>query len=335
MKGRLDGSSVLLGPDGMVLHEQGGFGRVERAGLRLSPEEALYLVHREKVEVEGYPFEALLGAFADRPGLFRSFLVYRDIRERGYAVQPGLDHYRLFRRGERPGTGRSRLLVRVLSERDLVDFEVIRSEVETSGHMRKDHVLAVVDDEGELTYYGVKVTDLARVSEPPVSEPCEGRLFGTTVVLPGPIPAGVRDAWFGTPLDEGRLILSPVEALYLMGRSALVLPGEAEPLSPDGYLERTLPSDPELAEKAAVYADLRDHGYIPRTGYKFGHHFRVYAGDRSHSDLLVQASPPAQMPAVSVISRSVRLAHSVKKKMLFACVHHSGIRYIEFGRMKL
>ena len=24
----------------MVLHEQGGFGRVERAGLRLSPEEA-------------------------------------------------------------------------------------------------------------------------------------------------------------------------------------------------------------------------------------------------------------------------------------------------------
>ncbi|MDD1661503.1 MAG: endonuclease, partial [Methanomicrobiales archaeon] len=117
MKGRLDGSSVLLGPDGVTLHEQGGFGRVERGGLRLSPEEALYLVHREKVEVPGQSFETLLAAFADRPGLFRSFLVYRDIRERGYAVQPGVGHYRLFRRGERPGTGRSRLLVRVLSER--------------------------------------------------------------------------------------------------------------------------------------------------------------------------------------------------------------------------
>jgi tRNA-intron endonuclease len=335
VKARLEGSSVILGPDGVALHEQGGFGRVERTGLRLAPEEALYLVHRQKLEVEGHPFEALLSAFADRPGLFRSYLVYRDIRERGYAVQPGLDHYRLFRRGERPGTGRSRLLVRVLSERDLVDFEVIGSEVETSGHMRKDHVLAVVDDEGELTYYGVKVTDLPGVSPSPSSPPIEGHIIGSTVILPAPVPAQVRDAWFGTPLDDERVVLSPVEALYLMRRGTLALSNGAAPFSADRFLEAALPQDTELAEKAAVYADLRDRGYIPRTGYKFGHHFRVYTGDRSHSDLLVHAIPPGQTLSVSVISRSVRLAHSVKKKMLFACVHPSGIRYIEFGRMKL
>jgi tRNA-intron endonuclease len=335
VKGKLNGSAVLLGPDGVALHEQGGFGRVERGGLRLSPEEALYLVQREKVEVEGQSFESLLSAFADRPGLFRSFLVYRDIRERGFAVQPGVGHYRLFRRGERPGTGRSRLLVRVLSERDLVDFEVIRSEVETSDNMRKDHVLAVVDDEGELTYYGVKVTDLAPVSPPPAGSPAEGHLFGNTVLFTGPVPGWIRDSWFGTSLDDGKLVLSPVEALYLMRKGVLTLPGKDGPTTPEAYLENALPSDTELAEKAAVYADLREHGYIPRTGYKFGHHFRVYTKDRNHSDLLVHAIPPGQTLAVSVISRSVRLAHSVKKKMLFACVHPSGIRYIEFGRMKL
>jgi len=335
VKGRLEGSSVILGPDGVALHEQGGFGRMERGGLRLAPEEALYLVHRQKLEVEGHPFDRLLSAFADRPGLFRSFLVYRDIRERGYAVQPGLGHYRLFRRGERPGTGRSRLLVRVLSERDLVDFEVIRTEVETSDHMRKDHVLAVVDDEGELTYYGVKMTDLATISTPSTYPALGGHLFGSTVVLQGPIPAEVRESWFGTPLDDQRLILSPVEALYLMRRGSLSISDITGSLTPEQYLESALPSDPELAEKASVYADLRDHGYIPRTGYKFGHHFRVYARDKTHSDLLVHAVPPGQTLSVSVISRSVRLAHSVKKKMLFACVHPSGIRYIEFGRMKL
>jgi len=335
VKGRLDRSTVLLGPDGVALHEQGGFGRVERGGLRLSAEEALYLVHRQKMGVEGHTFESLLGAFSDRAGLFRSFLVYRDIRERGYAAQPGAGHYRLFRRGERPGTGRSRLLVRVLSERDLVDFEVIRAEVETSDNMRKDHVLAVVDDEGELTYYAVKVVDIAQISPPPACPPSEGRIFGTTVLLPSPVPDGIRDLWFGTPLDDERLALSPVEALYLMRRGALSLPGKDGPLAPATYLEHALPSDPELAEKAVVYADLRDHGYIPRTGYKFGHHFRVYARDRSHSELLVHAIPPGQTLAVSVISRSVPLAHSVKKKMLFACVHPSGIRYIEFGRRKL
>jgi tRNA-intron endonuclease len=335
VKGRLEGTSVILGPDGATLHEQGGFGRMERGGLRLSPEEALYLVHRQKLEVEGHPFDSLLSAFAVRPDLFRSYLVYRDIRERGYAVQPGLGHYRLFRRGERPGTGRSRLLVRVLSERDLVDFEVIRTEVETSDHMRKDHVLAVVDDEGELTYYGVKVTDLVAISAPSEYPALVGRLFGTAVILKDAIPAGIRESWFGTPLDEKRIILSPVETLYLMHIGCLSLFGADASLSPERYLENALPSDPELAEKAAVYADLRDHGYIPRTGYKFGHHFRVYARDKTHSDLLVHAVPPGQTLSVSVISRSVRLAHSVKKKMLFACVHPSGIRYIEFGRMKL
>ena len=37
---------------------------------------------------------------------------------------------------------------------------------------------------------------------------------------------------------------------------------------------------------------------------------------------------------MSVISRSVRMAHSVKKKMLFGCVS-TGIQFVEFARIKL
>jgi tRNA-intron endonuclease len=36
-----------------------------------------------------------------------------------------------------------------------------------------------------------------------------------------------------------------------------------------------------------------------------------------------------------VISRSVRMAHSVKKKMLFGAVHTTGIQFVEFARIKL
>ncbi|MDG6250948.1 MAG: endonuclease, partial [Methanocalculus sp.] len=42
----------------------------------------------------------------------------------------------------------------------------------------------------------------------------------------------------------------------------------------------------------------------------------------------------AEIP-ISTISRSVRMAHSVKKKMLFACVQNEEIVYIEFARIKL
>ena len=73
----------------------------------------------------------------------------------------------------------------------------------------------------------------------------------------------------------------------------------------------------ELAGKHAVYTELRDHKFTPRTGYKFGHHFRVYSGTNVHSDLLVHAVEKEATLPMSLISRSVRMAHSVKKKMLF------------------
>jgi tRNA-intron endonuclease len=51
--------------------------------------------------------------------------------------------------------------------------------------------------------------------------------------------------------------------------------------------------------------------------------------------MLVHAVKENEDLPLSSISRSVRLAHSVKKKMLFGCVYTSGIQYVEFARIKL
>jgi tRNA-intron endonuclease len=61
----------------------------------------------------------------------------------------------------------------------------------------------------------------------------------------------------------------------------------------------------------------------------------VYTGQKVHSDLLVHAVAGNASLPMSTISRSVRLSHSVKKKMLFGCVHSTGIHYLEFARVKL
>ena len=106
-------------------------------------------------------------------------------------------------------------------------------------------------------------------------------------------------------------------------------------MTAETLLDAVAEVDIEIREKERVFSDLRDKGYIPRTGYKFGHHFRVYSGKKSHSEMLVHAVPAGTSTPMSAVSRSVRLAHSVKKKMLFACVHNTGIRYVEFGRIKL
>ncbi len=172
MKARRDGTTVVLGKDGHTLYDQSGYGRKTADGLSLSPEEALYLVLKKKITVEGESFESLITDFSSLPGFMRRFLVYRDMRERGgYVILPGPPQdFRVFRRGgERPpGTGRTNYLIRVLSERDLITFrELAGGEVESATHMRKQFVLAAVDDEDELTYYDVKTESLKETGAAP------------------------------------------------------------------------------------------------------------------------------------------------------------------------
>ena len=336
VKASFDGISVLTGKDGRVLYDQSGYGRPEGDRVRLAPQEALYLIHRKRIEVQGYTFDTLLSEYADQGNFLRSFLVYRDLRERGYVVQTGPHDFRVFRRGEKPGTGESLYLVRVLSERDPIRFTTLIEEVITARNMRKQYVLAVVDDEEELTYYEIKIQKLADpVLSLPQIGPFDALQVGSSAVIRVPPQSELEKAGFGKRFDEERLMLSPVELLFLMGKEIVRLTKGASPLTSSAFFETVKAIDPELAAKDKVYTELRRHDFIPRTGYKFGHHFRVYSGKNVHSDMLVHAiEKEADLP-MSVISRSVRMAHSVKKKMLFGCVHTNGIQFVEFARIKL
>ncbi|MFZ1127158.1 tRNA-intron lyase [Methanoregula sp.] len=336
MKAIFDGTSVLTGRDGRTLYDQSGYGRPEGEGIRLAPQEALYLLHRQKIEVPGYTFDTLLAEYADQRNFLRSFLVYRDLRERGYVVQTGPHDFRVFRRGEKPGTGESLYLVRVLSERDPVRFAKLIEEVITARNMRKQYVLAVVDDEEELTYYEIKLQKLADACAPPFTiAPCEAVLVGKSAMVRVSPPSDLEKAGFGKRLDEERLMISPVELLYLMGEESVLATKDGKSFTPAEYFTFAKESDQELAAKDKVYTELRRHDFVPRTGYKFGHHYRVYCGKNVHSDMLVHAIEKEAVMPMSVISRSVRMAHSVKKKMLFGCVHTTGIQFVEFARIKL
>jgi tRNA-intron endonuclease len=335
VKATFDGKTLRLGQDGLSLYESGGYGRPEKGGIRLAPEEGLYLLWRNRIEVADYNFSGLLAVLSGETGFFRRYLVYRDLRERGYALQTGPHDFRVFRRGDRPGKGQSQYLVRVRAERDLVDFDQIVTEVATAGNMRKQYLIAAVDDEGELTYYEVKVNHLAETGPGAGEGQIGGEAYGAVVLVRSADAPWLVAEGYGKPLDPEQIMLSPVETLYLMdaGRLTLVLGGA--PLSREEYYGIAAETDGELAEKAIVYTDLRRRGCGPKTGYKFGHHFRVYTVGVQHSLLLAHAIPAGTALPMAAISRSVRLANSVKKKMLFACVHTEDIQYIEFARIKL
>jgi len=335
VKARIEEDKVLLGSEGYARYEQSGFGRPQKDGLRLSPVEALYLVYRGRIEIPGYDFDTLLVRFSEDAHMIRSFLVYRDIRERGYVVQTGPHDFRVFKRGEKPGKGESQYMVRGRSERVLIDFSVGQGEVRTTLNMRKQHVLAVVDDEFEITYYEVKLQTLPKLEGTPDPQPAQGILSNISAIITADADRGYDQAFYGKRLDESRIVLATVEAAYLMEQGLVTIYQGKDLLTPEQYCELIADSDPELDKKITVYRHLRSLQYIPKTGYKFGHHFRVYSGRKIHSEMLVQAIGLGETLPMNSISRSVRMAHSVKKKMLFAGIHDEGIVFIEFARIKL
>lgn len=325
----------MLGQDGTTLYEQSGFGRPQKEGVRLSPVEAVYLMYRGRIEIPGHNFDTLLVYFSEDAHFLRSFMVYRDLRERGYVVQTGPHDFRVFRRGEKPGKGESLYMVRVLSERDLIDFTAVRTDVKATANMRKLHVLAVVDDEFELTYYEVKIQKPAAIEQCPALEPVTGILSSRSVIIPATVESAYEQAFYGKRFDDDRIVLSTIESVYLMEHHLLSVEQNGRKVPVSEYRTLVHESDTEMEQKLVVYQNLRTLNYIPKTGYKFGHHFRVYLGRKVHSEMLVQAIAPGITLPMNGISRSVRMAHSVKKKMLFGCIHDEGIAYVEFARIKL
>ncbi|MDR0439352.1 MAG: tRNA-intron lyase [Methanocalculaceae archaeon] len=341
MKAQFDGKQVLAPPEAKIFYEQNGYGRVEKTGnLRLAVEEALYLIARGKIQIDGWSFDSLLAESAVSPDFLRKFIVYRDIRDRGFVVTTGPQNFWAFPRGQRPGHGQSKYLLRVLSERDIVDLSVILRETQTALNMRKQYLLAVVDDEHELTYYEIRITRLVAkevigYSEfeniPNISATLTG--MPAYVVEDGTgVTVTLRNSRYGTMLDTTRLFLAPVEICWLLESGKLALtPG----MTAEDYEAFVATYDPEFTDKMTVYRYFRSIGWSPRTGYKYGHHFRVYTEDGKHSEMLVHACAHNPVMSMRVISRSVRLAHSVKKKMLFAYMEKADIFFIEFARMKL
>jgi tRNA-intron endonuclease len=93
---------------------------------------------------------------------------------------------------------------------------------------------------------------------------------------------------------------------------------------------------PDITTRLIVFSDLKKHGLIIKTGFKFGAHFRVYTTlpDKTHAEYLVHVVDKDFKSIWAEISRAVRLAHSVNKVILFARVIGKKIEYIKFGRLR-
>lgn len=131
---------------------------------------------------------------------------------------------------------------------------------------------------------------------------------------------------FGTYKAEHRGKLSKLdiyETLFLMRNANLQLKncGEKEVLA--AAVERRK----DFLSLYEVYEDWRLRGFILKTGFKFGTHFRIYfpkasptreIGEWIHSKHVIHVFPRKSKLLISEWARAIRVAHSVKKTFILA-----------------
>ncbi|WP_226022291.1 tRNA-intron lyase [Halomicrobium salinisoli] len=311
-------------------YDSRGYGRPVGGDLELAPVEAAHLLYRGDLDsVDGMDFRAFL-ASAAVPEV--AFFVYKDLRDRGFYLSPAREgwvddpagaDFVVYPRGKGPWDDAVAHRVRVAGERETVPATALGASV-----------LAVVDEESEITYLETDRPDVDGTSDADVP-PAEGDLLAERVVCWDP-PADLYErAFYGQRLgDDEAVQLSLVEAAYLAQRGSLSVDGGEAALLERG---REVEGD-RFDRRLAVYADLRERGVVPKTGFKFGADFRTYADvdgvdDLGHSELLVRVIAADHEFAPRDLALDVRLAHGVRKTMTFALVGDDGIDWVSVERL--
>lgn len=333
--------------EGSRLYTRGNFGYPRSGGgVDLDLIEAVYLLEGRRLEVlsdgKAMLFEELFRhASAESDGFDIKYLVYRDLRNRGFIVKFETGDYDIsvFPRGKTMSNSRPEFMVRTVSERTAVDISKSVREASYVSEKKKKLLYGVVDEEGDLTYYTLSLRDPSgKVYPEPISGKPVGHLISDRVLIfDRSHSEALRDyGYYGKSMVEA-LQLSLIESIHLVGKGKLtVLDQNDQPLGFDDLMDVGESVQNEFRIRYMVYSDLRERGLVVKTGFKYGTHFRVYqtSPDDSHARYLVHAVTESDIRMWPEISRTVRLSGGVKKEILFGLVRKNEVEYLEFKWFK-
>jgi len=159
--------------DAQAAHElvEKGFGWTDRqdgddgdvdARLFLESFEALYLMHTDRLTLfrskRLLTFEAFLSMCRKHdPDILTRFLIYRDLRSRGYVAKDGFGFgadFRVYERGHFGQKG-SKILIFGLVEGRPEKMVHLQKKIREITRMGKEPIMAVVDRHGEIIYYHI------------------------------------------------------------------------------------------------------------------------------------------------------------------------------------
>ncbi len=327
-----------------------GYGELLNTRLELHPLEAAYLVWSGRIEVfdqEGKPalFEDLLKLFVSDSTGFLKYIVYSDLRKKDRVIvyERATDFLRLYPKGAKIGESASKDLVLTLSEDQPIPHKYILNIVEKAAKLRKRVILAVVDDELNVTYYRAqnfipskRDTSLTNLDEIPT---LTGIMVGDRIIVfdKNGGKAYLKGFW-GHPLGidkpepfklyEAPLQLPLIEALYLSSRGKLIVKDYRGRKLDLEKLRGIFSSFRDKSEiKEIIYRYWRDLGYVPKAGSKYGADYLIYEkgpGLEHAPYICLTGSIKDKIRPVDLI-RSGRVATSVRKDLVASLISDSHV----------
>jgi len=163
--GQFRNSKVYIAdhPSACSIHDQSFFGNfTSDKQLELDLMEALILQERKRIHIydeqhHEMSFENII-AFAAKSDdrIWTKYLIYRDLRQRGYVVRMGFGDgmdFRVFPRGAQHQEDVAKYFICILPEGDPVQLETLDKITKQSIMARKELLLAIIDRLGDPTYY--------------------------------------------------------------------------------------------------------------------------------------------------------------------------------------
>ena len=146
------------------LHRKSHFGEKVEDKIQYSFSETLFLVEKGKMEVFAGKRELLAEELIKKFQRFDKkiqvkYSVFKNLRERGYTVKTALKFgadFRVYEKGAKPGEKHAKWIVFVDYETNKMTWHEFSAKNRVAHSTKKNLLIAIVDEEGDITYYEVK-----------------------------------------------------------------------------------------------------------------------------------------------------------------------------------
>ena len=167
VEGELVSDQVIISKNEMIHDLQlKGYGEIENEKLFLKHFESLYLLYLEKLilkkRTKKIDFDTMMNLCQKNDNeILTKFLIYRDLRTRGYVVKDGFgfgSDFRVYERGQFGEKG-AKFLIFGLNEGQQEKMGNLQKKIEQITQMGKEPVIAVIERRGEVIYYKINKMD--------------------------------------------------------------------------------------------------------------------------------------------------------------------------------